>query len=181
MTNTFFKISALCAIMLPLALSQSHANSKTAEASIINNQGKTIGGAHFRQGPEGVLIEIQISDLPSGKHGMHLHETGTCEDHARFKMAGGHIMPTGRPSGYLNWNGGPHEGNLPNLIVHNDGTAHVELYTQLVSIEGGYNAPILLDKDGSTLMIHINPDDHVSQPIGGSGARIACGVIKAAP
>jgi Cu-Zn family superoxide dismutase len=36
----------------------------------------------------------------------------------------------------------------------------------------------LRDADGSALIVHANQDDHVSQPIGGAGARIACAVIK---
>lgn len=153
------------------------AETLTASANIINNDGKSIGSAHFTQGTEGVLIEIKVSNLPAGKHGMHFHQMGTCEDMEHFKMAGGHIMPTGKPHGFLHEEG-PHEGNLPNLIVHKDGTAHVELYTELVGIKDDSGKPALLDKDGSTLMIHINEDDHKTQPIGGSGRRIACGVIR---
>ncbi|WP_250638361.1 superoxide dismutase family protein [Sphingomonas sp. KC8] len=29
-------------------------------------------------------------------------------------------------------------------------------------------------------MIHASPDDHVTQPIGGAGARVACAVIRPA-
>ncbi len=148
-----------------------------AISEIINNDGERIGQAIYTQGNAGVLLEIMVEKLPAGKHGMHFHEKGTCEDHDHFKMAKGHIMPTGLPHGYLNDNG-PHEGNLPNLIVHQDGTAHVELYTELVSVNGHDEKAALLDTDGSTLMIHANKDDHITQPIGGSGARIACGVIK---
>lgn len=159
------------------ALAGEHIGEK-AHSAIINNQGKEIGEAHYTQGNEGVLLEIKLDGLPAGKHGMHFHEVGTCKDHDHFKMAKGHIMPTGKPHGYLHAEG-PHEGNLPNLIVHKDGSAHVELYTELVSISGqGGKAP-LLDENGSVLMIHINEDDHKTQPIGGAGARIACGVIKA--
>ena len=32
--------------------------------------------------------------------------------------------------------------------------------------------------DGSAVVIHANPDDHMTQPIGGAGARVACGVVK---
>jgi len=32
-----------------------------------------------------------------------------------------------------------------------------------------------MDKDGSALVIHANPDDYKTQPIGGAGARIVCG------
>ena len=148
-----------------------------AHSVIINNAGQEIGEAQYIQGNEGVLIEVKINDLPAGKRGMHFHEVGTCDDHDHFKMAKGHIMPTGKPHGYLN-PAGPHAGNLPNLIVHQDGSVHVELYTDLVSISGHGVKPALLDDDGSVLMIHVNEDDHTTQPIGGSGARIACGVIK---
>lgn len=34
-----------------------------------------------------------------------------------------------------------------------------------------------MDGDGSAFIIHEKPDDHVSQPNGGAGARIACGII----
>lgn len=145
-----------------------------ATATIINNDGAEIGEAKFTQGTEGVLIDLSVKNLPPGRHGMHFHEIGSCEDHEHFKDAGGHIQHE-KPSGFLHPEG-PHAGNLPNLIVHDDGTAEVELYSNFVSIEGE-RFP-LLDEDGSTLMIHINPDDHITQPIGGAGARIACGVIK---
>ncbi|HBX92207.1 MAG TPA: superoxide dismutase, partial [Hyphomonas sp.] len=36
----------------------------------------------------------------------------------------------------------------------------------------------LLDEDGSALIIHEAEDDHMTQPIGGAGARVACGVIQ---
>ena len=35
-----------------------------------------------------------------------------------------------------------------------------------------------LQADGSAIVVHASPDDHKSQPIGGAGARAACGVIK---
>lgn len=149
-----------------------------AHSTIINNKGKTIGKAEYTQGNQGVLIEINLTGLPQGKHGMHFHEKGICEDIQDFKMAKGHIMPDGKPHGYLNPQG-PHAGNLPNLIVGKDGSAHIELYTDLVSLRGRGGRPALLDKDGSALMIHENPDDHTTQPIGGSGGRIACGVVRA--
>ena len=37
----------------------------------------------------------------------------------------------------------------------------------------------LLDADGTALVIHAEPDDHLTQPIGGSGPRIACAVFVA--
>ena len=51
-----------------------------------------------------------------------------------------------------------------------------EFFTTLVSVVGG-DMPALLDEDGSAVIIHEHPDDHLTQPIGGAGGRIACGVI----
>ncbi|MEM7680204.1 MAG: superoxide dismutase family protein [Pseudomonadota bacterium] len=147
----------------------------SAHAHVLNNKGEEIGHADFKEATGGVLMHVTVEGLPPGLHGMHFHEVGDCSDHEHFKEAGGHIEHE-KPHGYLHPNG-PHAGNLPNLIVHEDGTAKVELYTNLVSMQGGEHA--LLDEDGSTLMIHVNEDDHVTQPIGGSGERIACGVIEA--
>lgn len=147
-----------------------------AEATLIDNKGTTIGHASFTQGTQGVVIRIKAKDLSPGIHGMHFHKTGECSDHDHFKKAGGHIDPHSKPHGFFHPEG-PHEGNLPNLIVHQDGTAETELYSSLVSLNGENNVPALLDKDGSTLIIHTNEDDHKTQPIGGAGGRIACGVI----
>ena len=36
----------------------------------------------------------------------------------------------------------------------------------------------LLDDDGSALVIHAQQDDHITQPIGGAGGRVACAVLK---
>jgi Cu-Zn family superoxide dismutase len=55
----------------------------------------------------------------------------------------------------------------------------VELYSTLVSLNGGDAAhPALMDADGAALVIHANPDDYRTQPIGGAGDRVACAVIR---
>ena len=58
---------------------------------------------------------------------------------------------------------GPDNGDLPNLFVAADGTARAEFFTTLVSVTGG-DMPALLDDDGSAVIIHENPDDHLTQP-----------------
>ena len=72
---------------------------------------------------------------------------------------------------------GPDHGDLPNLFVAVDGSARAEFLTVLVTVSGG-DMPALLDEDGSAVIIHDQPDDHLTQPIGGAGGRIACGIIK---
>jgi len=36
----------------------------------------------------------------------------------------------------------------------------------------------LIDGDGTAILVHSGEDDHLSQPIGGAGARVACGAIE---
>lgn len=144
---------------------------ETAQAEIIDGGGVVIGSAHFTQGPIGVLAEVEVKDLPPGKHGFHIHATGTCEAHDHFKSATGHINSQEKAHGYLN-EGGPEKGDLPNLIVAADGRVAVELFLPQLDLNE------MLDEDGSALVIHADPDDHMTQPIGGAGDRIACGVVQ---
>lgn len=159
-------------ISLPFSL---QAANPVVSADIINNEGNKTGVVTLTQGTKGVLINIKAQNLPAGYHGMHFHTVGDCSDNEGFKNAKGHVNPWKKPHGFVNPKG-PHEGNLANLIVTADGTVEVEMYSQMISLTAG-NAN-LLDSDGSALIIHINKDDHDSQPIGGSGSRIACAVIK---
>ncbi len=152
-----------------------YADALTTQADLIDNSGTTIGTVQVEQGHKGVLVNLKAKDLPPGYHGMHFHAVGDCSDVAAFKSAGGHVNPFDQPHGFRNPDG-PHEGNLPNLVVAADGTVEVELYSDLVALDSG--AAKLLDEDGTALIIHTDKDDHYSQPIGGSGGRIACAVIK---
>ena len=63
-------------------------------------------------------------------------------------------------------------------IVGPDGKAFAEVFAPNLSLGEAVGRLNLLDADGSALVIHASPDDHVSQPIGGAGARIACAPIQ---
>ena len=105
---------------------------------------------------------------------MHIHAVGRCEGPA-FATAGGHFNPTAAQHGLSNPLG-PHAGDLPVLFVTADGSGTVATVTPLVSLaDGVLNS--LFDADGSALVIHAANDDHMTDPTGGSGDRIACGVI----
>ena len=148
-----------------------------AVAELLNAEGEILGKANFEQTPHGVLILVEVADLPPGSHGIHLHGAGSCAPD--FKAAKGHINPQGVEHGLRNPNG-PDEGDLPNLHVAADGTATAEFYNTRISLGDDVDKPVLLDADGSAVIIHAQPDDHRTQPIGGAGGRIGCGVIKAA-
>ncbi|MCB1783854.1 MAG: superoxide dismutase family protein [Alphaproteobacteria bacterium] len=147
-----------------------------AVAKIFNDKGEQIGSASFMQGTIGVMADIKVEGLPPGAHGMHIHALGSCDHEDHFKSAGGHVNPDGKMHGYLNAEG-PEKGDLPNIVVGENGSAQVELFLPQFNVSG--EGTVLLDDDGSALMIHEAADDYVTQPIGGSGARIACGVIEA--
>ena len=80
---------------------------------------------------------------------------------------------------------GPDNGDLPNIYANDDGNVMAQLFTPFVAI-GDYLVDIpwrvgnIFDEDGSALVVHAQGDDHVSQPIGGAGGRVACGVIQRA-
>ncbi len=145
------------------------------EINIIGGEGTSIGTATLRDAPTGVLMRIEIGEdgLEPGWHGMHLHAVGDCSDVGIFKLSKGHINFDGKEHGLLNEKG-PDNADLPNIHANDDGTANAEVFTTLVTLSGERG---LLDEDGSALVIHANPDDHMSQPIGGAGGRVACGVI----
>jgi len=151
---------------------------QTGQASIINGQGAEIGKATLTQGPTGLLIKVEATGLTPGWHGIHIHATGQCA--APFTSAGAHINHTDpkTPHGLLNAQG-PDDGDLPNLYAAADGSAHGEFFTAKARISQDGPGQWLWDADGSALVIHANPDDHNSQPIGGAGDRVACAVLKA--
>ena len=151
--------------------------SEARTSSLKGPNGHVLGEVMVTGAPNGVILRVQVRGLPPGWHGMHLHEKADCGDSA-FKGSGGHIH-AGTPvvHGILNADFDD-AGDLPNLYVNADGTATVELYSTLVTLPHGDKRPALLDDDGSALVIHANPDDYKSQPIGGAGERIACAPIQ---
>ncbi|WP_294394306.1 superoxide dismutase family protein [uncultured Sphingomonas sp.] len=120
--------------------------------------------------PKGVLLKVDAAGLTPGWHAIHLHEKGDCSD-AAFKAAGGHTHKAAPVHGLLNPDA-TDTGDLPNIHVAADGTVKAELFTTLVTMDG------LRDADGSSVVIHAKPDDHMTQPIGGAGDRVGCAIIK---
>lgn len=150
-----------------------------AAAGFINQEGKDVGKATLTESPHGVLIHLDLKGLPPGPKAIHIHSVGTCEDPKEgFVASKGHLNPDGKEHGLMN-PAGPDAGDLPNLYVRDDGSFEAEFFTTLASLAGADGRATMLDEDGAALVIHVNRDDHITQPIGGAGPRIACGVIKA--
>jgi Cu-Zn family superoxide dismutase len=148
-------------------------------APILTNDGRTIGQVTLRGGESAVVVrvEIQPGGLKPGWHGAHFHAVGDCSDTEKFENSKGHVNHDEAKHGLLNPEG-PDEGDLPNIFAAADGSANAELVTMLIGLRAQDLDPGLLDADGSALVIHANEDDHMSQPIGNAGDRVACAVIK---
>ncbi|MBI3507178.1 MAG: superoxide dismutase family protein [Proteobacteria bacterium] len=146
---------------------------------LVNRDGREIGSVALVEGPRGVVVNVQVREggLAPGRKGIHIHSVGTCADGAAgFVASGAHLGAPGLLHGLLNSTGD--YGDLPNLIVGRDGSVEVEMFSNLISIGGASGRGTLLDADGAALVVHQNPDDHASQPIGGAGPRLACAVIQ---
>ena len=149
-----------------------------AEAVMYNSSGAPIGTAQLWQDANGVVnVEISSITLPAGTHGIHFHDVGKCEGPA-FTTAGGHYNPMGMEHGLQNPKG-PHAGDNPNIVIPAGGVGNVSFSTDRVSLTPGTRT--LLDADGTALVVHASADDQVTNPSGNSGARIACGVVRALP
>jgi Cu-Zn family superoxide dismutase len=188
---------ALAAALFPhQAAAQAAGDGAKAHAAIKDAQGKSVGDASLTQMAHGVVIVAELSGLPPGPHGMHLHAVAKCEPPA-FTSAGGHFNPTGNKHGY-NAEAGPHMGDLPNVIVAGDGKATVDVFVAGLTLGDGqvasgtstekpgpYGARVpptgthnVFDQGGAALIIHAKADDYATDPAGNSGDRIACGVIE---
>jgi superoxide dismutase, Cu-Zn family len=149
-----------------------------ASATLSDSQGRSVGQASLSEASAGVLIKLNLQNVPPGPHAFHVHAVGKCEG-PDFMSAGGHFNPTAAKHGLLAASG-PHAGDIPNLIVPADGKLSAEVLVPSVTLAGG--AKSLFDADGSALMVHATADDYASDPAGNAGARIACGVVaKQAP
>ena len=137
-----------------------------------DRQGRTVGTVTLTETPHGLLVRGAVDGLSPGPHAIHFHETGKCEP--PFTSAGGHFNPAQKAHGVLS-PGGPHAGDLPNLVVPASGKLDFEIFVPGLSLSRGPGA--VLDADGTAIVVHAKADDHASQPAGDSGDRIACAVI----
>lgn len=179
--RTMLLAAAAAALVLPFAAAPGIASADgpaSVRVMLKGPAGEDLGSAILTDAPTGVLITLDAKGLTPGWHGMHFHEKGDCSS-ADFKSSGGHVHGAGeRVHGLLN-PGLNEAGDLNNIYVAADGTSHAELFSPWTALTDGNPRLNLLDADGSAIVIHEKPDDYFTQPIGGAGGRVACGVISA--
>ncbi len=169
----------IIAALAPALLATSLAGCATAadppyarQLALIGTAGQSLGTVSAWETAGAVSLRVQATGVPHGLHGVHVHAIGRC-DAPEFTSAGSHWNPAARKHG-LNNAQGPHAGDLPNISVAANGVVNEAVVVSGASLAG------LADRDGSSLVIHTTADDHVTDPSGNSGARIACAIISPA-
>ena len=141
-------------------------------------KGPDVGSVTLSDGAGGVVFKLDLHGLPPGEHGFHAHQNPSCD---AATGADGKATPAGGAGAHLDpaktgVHAGPagegHLGDLPKVTVGADGAAKVTL-----------TAPRLkkvADLKGHALMLHAGGDNYSDQPapLGGGGARMACGVVS---
>lgn len=121
----------------------------------------------------GTHILGDISGLePNRTYAIHIHEFGNCENP---EAPGGHFDPSesgthGAPGLSL---GLSHAGDLPNITAGPAGIARVDFITNALGLRDSPFSVI-----GRSIVLHEFPDDFTTQPDGGAGRALACGVIE---
>ncbi len=131
------------------------------------------GEVYFYQyGDMSVHVFGEIRNLPKNKtFALHVHQFGDCSSP---KAPGGHFDPYmsgkhGHPTAPI---GTHHSGDLPNIRSDSKGIAKVDFKTKAFTV-----IPSPYSVLGRSVVIHAGVDDYKTQPAGGAGERIGCGVI----
>jgi Cu-Zn family superoxide dismutase len=170
----------LTAIMLAFACIAT-ANAATVSVTVNkideNGVGAAIGTLSLEDTGAGLRITPSLAGLPPGPHGFHVHANGSCgpgdQDGSKVAglAAGGHFDPakSGKHLGPVSSEG--HKGDMPILTVAPDGTAKEAVTVPHLTVA---------DAQGHAIVIHAGGDNYADTPapLGGGGARIACGVVN---
>jgi superoxide dismutase, Cu-Zn family len=161
------------------ATSAAHAASESVIMNAIdaNGIGKEIGTLLLSDTQAGLQVQPALVGLPPGDRGFHVHVNPNCGpgagpngQPAAGMAAGGHYDPanTGK---HLGPYGEGHKGDMPVLTVDTNGFATKAVVVPHLTVA---------DIKGRSIMIHAGGDNYSDQPapLGGGGARIACGVAK---
>lgn len=149
------------------------ATGPSAVAKLEPTRGNTTAGVvTFVQAGGRVMVSAEVSGLkPNAEHGFHVHEKGDCSS-GDGMSAGGHFNPLGKPHGHHS-GAERHAGDMPNLRADASGRATLRVDLDLITVADGPASVV-----GKGLIVHRDPDDYRSQPVGNAGPRIACAVIQ---
>ncbi|SMB87579.1 superoxide dismutase, Cu-Zn family [Pasteurella testudinis DSM 23072] len=177
---TALSLSAFALPITAAAHNHQHDDGLTIQVQLLDpaNGNKDIGKIIVSESAYGLVFTPELHGLSAGLHGFHIHQNPSCEPQEKDGKlvaglaAGGHWDPKNTNKHGFPWQDDAHLGDLPALTVNADGTAsNPVLAPRLKSLE---------EIEGRSIMIHAGGDNHSDHPapLGGGGARMACGVIK---
>ncbi|UNE53426.1 superoxide dismutase [Cu-Zn] SodC [Bartonella machadoae] len=174
MNKIFFLLLALLMFLFhySTALAES-IQVKVYELENINTK-KPIGTIKIEESTYGLIFVPNLSTLPEGLHGFHVHVNPSCDTKEGIigGAAGGHYDPqhTNKHLGPYNING--HLGDLPALYVDDKGQSTMSVLAPRLKT--------ISEIKGRSLIIHLGGDNHSDKPLplGGGGVRLACGIIE---
>lgn len=165
---------SLSALLVPFAA----AEVMTVDMNIItaDGVGEKIGTVDLQETEYGVVLTPNLKGLTPGVHGFHVHANPNCGNvgadgtKGAGLAAGGHFDPTDAKKHGAPWGDG-HLGDLPPLHVTEDGTATTAVLAPRIKS--------VADVKDRSIMVHVHGDNFSDDPapLGGGGARMACGVI----
>jgi Cu-Zn family superoxide dismutase len=171
-------ISVLLVISVLMIIGFVYADDMVVQMNLLTVQGagKGIGTVTIKDTQFGLLLVPELAGLTPGLHGFHVHQNADCATGMKDNKpiaglaAGGHYDPEGTAKHEGPYGKG-HLGDLPALYVGTDGNATLPVLAPRLK---------MVDLKGRSLMIHAGGDNYsdVPAPLGGGGARMACGVIK---
>ncbi|MFN8389459.1 MAG: superoxide dismutase family protein [Bdellovibrionota bacterium] len=168
MSSKQIVMGLIVALLPSVALAETH----NAEVTLEPKSGSSVKGTlELSEAGGSLKMSGTLSGLTPGKHGFHVHEVGDCSA-PDASSAGGHFNPGKGP------HAGPtdtphHLGDLGNIDADSSGMAKVAAESKELHLSGD-NSII-----GKAVVVHKGEDDLKTQPSGGSGDRVACGVVRA--
>lgn len=180
-------MSMVVLLLMSVLGSDVGARRKSVRAVLRDTAGNTVGVVQIHRREDATDVSVRAWDLAPGFHGFHVHAIGVCDPNAPggpFTSAGGHYNPTGQGHG-------DHAGDMPTLLVMDDGSGRASFTTDR------FTAEELLDADGSAIIVHAGRDNYANIPTryhshtentfgpdsatlatGDAGSRAACGVVE---
>lgn len=184
-SNRFFHRLALASIVALAVGGLTGCGKKAADSETVSMNaisadgiGAAMGTIILADTDRGLAIRPNLGGMTPGMHGFHVHANPNCGpgDQDGTPMAGlaagGHLDPqtAGKHEGP---NGAGHLGDLPPLLADDQGAATQEVVAPRLK---------LADIRGHAVIVHQGGDNFADEPepLGGGGARLACGIVPAA-
>jgi Cu-Zn family superoxide dismutase len=171
---------AALALVVTTAVARDDGSPTAATADLVGPTGDALGTVRLSERDGRINVAARVEGIEPGFHGFHVHAVASCIG-PDFASAGGHLNPAAASHP-------EHAGDMPVLLVDEDGTAQASFRTDRFRIAD------LFGRDGSAIIVHAAPDNYANIPkdrydpdpdamtlaTGDSGGRVACGVVKPA-